>query len=71
MNIDPNNSVWILFCVTLILFNFTYWIPAVVAFLRNHPYRWLILIANCVFGVTVFGWFLILIWAAYEKPTPR
>jgi hypothetical protein len=40
-----------------------YVIPSVVAFVRIHPSRWLIVLINLAFGGTVIGWFGALIWA--------
>lgn len=40
-----------------------YIIPGIVAFWRGHPNRWIILIINVVFGTTILGWGIALIWA--------
>ena len=37
--------------------------PTFVAFRRNHPNRWIILLINVVFGGTVIGWGIAMIWA--------
>jgi hypothetical protein len=38
-------------------------IPAVIAFRRGHPNRWVILVVCIVFGATGIGWLVALIWA--------
>lgn len=40
-----------------------YFVPTIVAFVRKHPNRWLILLINVVFGATLLGWLGALIWA--------
>jgi hypothetical protein len=40
-----------------------YLAPSIVAFAKNHPNRWVILVLNLLFGVTLFGWFLLLLWS--------
>jgi hypothetical protein len=40
-----------------------YLLTTIIAFRRNHPNRWPILIINAVAGLTVLGWFLTLAWA--------
>lgn len=37
--------------------------PTFVAFRRNHPNRWPILLINVVFGGTILGWGVALAWA--------
>lgn len=41
-------------------------IPSFIAFRREHPYRWLILLINLVLGGTIFVWFIVLFWALQE-----
>lgn len=38
-------------------------VPAIVAFARNHAQKWLILLLNLVVGWTGIGWIAALIWA--------
>lgn len=40
-----------------------YMIPAIVAFWRGHPNRWLILIINAMLGGTGIVWLFCLVWA--------
>lgn len=47
-------------------------IPTIIAFYRNHPNRWLIGAINAVFGPTLLGWLVCLVWAlsaAHRSPT--
>jgi hypothetical protein len=37
--------------------------PSIVAFRRDHPNRWLILVINLAFGGTIIGWGIALAWA--------
>jgi hypothetical protein len=37
--------------------------PTLIAFLKGHKYRWIILFINVVFGFTLIGWFGALVWA--------
>lgn len=51
---------------------FIYLLPSYFAFKRKHPNRVLILVLNLLFGVTLLGWVLLLIWAlraAHISPT--
>ena len=47
-----------------------YAIPTIVAFRRNHPNRWIIAVINMVFGGTIIGWGVALVWAlrAVHRP---
>lgn len=40
-----------------------YFLPAIIAFKRNHEYRNIILILDLLFGWTFLGWAACLIWA--------
>lgn len=40
-----------------------YIMPSIMAFRRNHPNRWIILVINVAFGGTVIGWGIALVWA--------
>ncbi|UPK38205.1 superinfection immunity protein [Bradyrhizobium sp. 186] len=37
--------------------------PSIVAFRRNHPNRWIILVINVAFGGTIIGWGVAMVWA--------
>jgi hypothetical protein len=40
-----------------------YIIPSIMAFRRDHPNRWIILVINLAFGGTTIGWGIALVWA--------
>lgn len=40
-----------------------YIMPSIIAFRRNHPNRWIILVINIAFGGTIIGWGIALVWA--------
>ncbi|RLQ89277.1 superinfection immunity protein [Notoacmeibacter ruber] len=39
--------------------------PIVIAFIRRHPNRWAIFIITVVFGFTILGWLIALIWSLH------
>jgi Superinfection immunity protein/Short C-terminal domain len=49
--------------LVFLIIGIVYIIPTLVAFRRNHPNRWPILLVNVVFGGTVLGWGVALAWA--------
>ncbi|OBQ67972.1 superinfection immunity protein [Mesorhizobium erdmanii] len=51
------------FIAGLIIILMIYLIPAIVAFWRSHPNRWVILLLNVFLGGTGIVWFGCLIWA--------
>lgn len=53
-----------------IIFCLVYMAPSIVAFRRDHPNRWLILVVNFAFGGTIIGWGVALAWAlrAVHRP---
>lgn len=58
------------FVAFFLIIGFIYVIPTFIAFRRNHPNRWLILLVNIVFGGTILGWGIALAWAlrAVHRP---
>ena len=40
-----------------------YVLPTIIAFRRNHPNRWIILVINVAFGGTIIGWGVAMVWA--------
>jgi ABC-type transport system involved in cytochrome c biogenesis permease component len=42
--------------------------PTIVAFVRKHPYQWVILAINVLLGWTGVAWIGALIWAIVGKP---
>jgi hypothetical protein len=60
---EAETGFWIFFIVMLAVFAVIYIAPSWIAFSRGHPNRWLILVINIVFGGTVLGWCVALVWA--------
>jgi len=43
-----------------------FFLPTVIAFVKNRKYRWVVLFVNVVAGFTLIGWFGALIWSIAE-----
>ncbi|KQZ22778.1 hypothetical protein ASD50_21200 [Mesorhizobium sp. Root552] len=56
---DNDTALSLLILTILVIFLF----PALIAFWRRHPNRWVILLLNVFLGATGFVWFACLIWA--------
>lgn len=63
MNDDFELFRLIFFFTILIVIGIIYSLPTIIAFHRKHPNRWLIMLVNVVFGTTILGWGIALIWA--------
>lgn len=55
--------------IAVVVFGF-FSIPTIVAFSRRHRSRWVILVLNLAFGVTLIGWVIALIWALNKVDDP-
>jgi len=52
-----DDTAFIIFLgIAFLIVGIIYIMPSIVAFRRNHPNRWLILVINIAFGGTVVGW---------------
>lgn len=60
---EAETGFWIFFIAMLAVFAVVYITPSWIAFSRDHPNRWVILVINIVFGGTVLGWCVALVWA--------
>jgi hypothetical protein len=49
--------------VIFLIIGAIYIAPTFVAFRRNHPNRWIIMVINIAFGGTVIGWGIAMVWA--------
>jgi Superinfection immunity protein len=49
--------------IIFLIIGLVYILPSIVAFRRDHPNRWLILVINLAFGSTIIGWGIALAWA--------
>lgn len=59
----------ILVVFALVLIVAIYFLPTIIAFCRNHHYRWIILGINAVFGLTGVGFLVAFIWAVWPQQT--
>lgn len=48
---------------------YLYLLPGQVSWWRKHPSKWAIIVTNVVFGWTLIGWVVALIWALGKKQT--
>ena len=53
---------YLAFGIVLLIIGAIYAAPTLLAFRRNHPNRWIILV-NVAFGGTIIGWGIVLVWA--------
>lgn len=61
---EQDHSVDLLFlAIFFLIIGIIYIVPSIVAFRRNHPNRWIILVINLAFGGTLIGWGVALVWA--------
>jgi hypothetical protein len=59
-----DDTAFIIFLgIALLVVGIIYIMPSIVAFRRNHPNRWIILVINIAFGGTIIGWGVALVWA--------
>lgn len=68
---SDDKLVLALFLLGTIIFCLIYMAPSILAFRRDHPNRWIILVINFAFGGTIIGWGLALVWAmrAVHRPS--
>lgn len=55
--------IFLTYLVALLIVVIAFPIPTIIAFWRRHPNRWIILVINVVFGATLLGWLIALVWA--------
>ncbi len=69
---NDDSMVWlvILGLFLIVIIALVYFLPTIVAFSRRHRNRWIILAINLVFGATLLGWVLALIWAPNKVDDP-
>jgi len=46
-----------------------YFIPIIIAFRRNHHYKWVICGINIIFGLTGIGYLIAFVWAVWPQKT--
>jgi hypothetical protein len=60
----PDDTAFIILLgIAFLIVGIIYIMPSIVAFRRNHPNRWIILVINVAFGGTIIGWGIALVWA--------
>ena len=57
-----NSGPWELMIIMLVLFQFIYYIPAMIAMSKKIPDTLKIFIINLLVGWTLFVWVIILVW---------
>jgi Superinfection immunity protein len=64
-----NDTTWIVIGVIVIaiLVFMIYSLPTIIAFRRNHAYKWVIFAINLAFGASGLGWLVALVWAIYPQ----
>ena len=69
---NDDSMIWlvILGLFLIVIIALVYFLPTIVAFSRRHRNRWIILAINLVFGATLLGWALALIWALNKVDDP-
>ena len=63
MQADSHNGDLIFLGIFFLIIGIIYIAPSIVAFRRNHPNRWIILVVNIAFGGTIIGWGVAMVWA--------
>jgi hypothetical protein len=63
MQPDSHSGDLLFLAVFFLIIGIIYIMPSIVAFRRNHPNRWIILVINVAFGGTLIGWGIALVWA--------
>lgn len=63
MQPDSHTGDLIFLAIFFLIVGIIYIMPSIVAFRRNHPNRWIILVINVAFGGTIIGWGIALVWA--------
>jgi len=63
MQPDSHTDDFIFLAIFFLVIGIVYIMPSIVAFRRNHPNRWIILVINVVFGGTILGWGIAMVWA--------
>jgi hypothetical protein len=60
---DSHTDDFIFLAVFFLSISIIYIAPSIVAFRRNHPNRWIIMVINVAFGGTIIGWGIAMVWA--------
>lgn len=60
---DGHAGDLVIVAIAFLVIGLVYILPSIVAFRRDHPNRWLILVINLAFGGTIIGWGIAMAWA--------
>lgn len=63
MQTDSHTGDLVFLAIFFLVIGIIYIAPSIVAFRRNHPNRWIILVVNVAFGGTIVGWGIAMAWA--------
>lgn len=63
MQADSHTDDFIFLAIFFLVIGIIYIAPTIVAFRRNHPNRWIIMVINVAFGGTIIGWGVAMVWA--------
>lgn len=63
MQADSHTDDLVFLAIFFLIIGIVYIAPSIVAFRRNHPNRWIILVVNVAFGGTIIGWGVAMVWA--------
>lgn len=63
----PNAGMGILIFLAVVVGVALYLLPSIIAFVRGHSYRWIILAINGVIGWSLLGWLGPMIWAVWPS----
>jgi hypothetical protein len=64
---DLLTLLFLIFCGLMVLV--VYLLPSIIAFCRNHHYKWVILAINCVLGLTGIGYLIVFVWSVWPRQT--
>ena len=60
---SDDTALAIFLVIGFLIAGIIYIMPSIVAFRRNHPNRWIILVIDIAFGGTIIGWGIAMVWA--------
>lgn len=63
MQTNSHTDDFIFLAIFFLVIGIIYIAPTIVAFRRNHPNRWIIMVVNVAFGGTIIGWGIAMVWA--------
>jgi uncharacterized membrane protein YjfL (UPF0719 family) len=65
-NLSPIQMIFAVAALFLVLY--IYFLPTITAIKKNSPYKTAAIIVNVLFGVTLLGWVLALVFASKQPP---